>query len=139
MKVKEIMSKKIELMKAQDALQSAAKKMKAKDLGSIFVGDKDRLVGVVTDRDIVLRALTKSPNLKSLKLKDIMTKKVLCCFENDSVRSVALNMAKNQIRRLPVLNSAKKLVGIISIGNIAQLPEEHAGKALKKICKKMKQ
>jgi CBS domain-containing protein len=138
MKVKDIMKKKVQIMKPQDTLQSAAKKMKTQDLGCIFVSEKDRLVGIVTDRDIILRALTKESNLKTLKLKDVMTKKVLYCFEGDSLKSAAENMAKNQIRRLPVLNKTKKLVGVLSIGNIAQHSETDAGKAMKKICKKKK-
>lgn len=136
MKVGEIMSKHVQLVKPHDSLHETAKKMKEKDLGCVFVEEQDRLVGVVTDRDIVVRGISEHKNLESLKIKDVMTQKVLYCYEEDSVESVAQNMAKNQVRRLPVLNKDKRLVGVISIGNISHHSIKDAGEALKEICKK---
>lgn len=131
MKVKDIMNKQIQSMKPQDTLQSAARKMKSKHTGFIFIKEKNKLVGIVTDRDIVLRGLTKGTKVASLKLKDVMTKKVHFCFENDTIKSVTQSMAKNHIHRLPVLSKSKKLVGILSVGHIAHYSEQDAGKAIK--------
>jgi CBS domain-containing protein len=136
LKVKDIMQKTVHLMKPEDTIQQAAKKMHEKNVGCVFINKNEKLAGIVTDRDITIRAVSKGNHSGSVKLKDIMSPKILYCFDTDTVQNAAQNMAKNQIRRLPVLNKAKKLVGIISIESIAIKSAKDAGDALKKICKK---
>ena len=88
------------------------------DIGSLPVADGDRLVGFVTDRDIVVRALADSGGPNS-PVRDAMSERVLYCFEDESVESVAENMGRNQVRRLPVLTREKRLCGIVALGDIA--------------------
>ena len=83
------------------------------------VGDDDRLVGMITDRDIVVRAIAQGKSLDT-KVAEVMSKEMLYCFETDGIDDVARNMAKAQIRRLPVVNHAKRLVGIVSLGDLAR-------------------
>jgi CBS domain-containing protein len=88
------------------------------DSGSLPVGDGDRLVGFITDRDIALRAVAKSLP-PDTPVSEVMSREVLYCYEDENIDHVAQNMGAQQIRRLPVLNRAKRLVGIVSIGDIA--------------------
>jgi CBS domain-containing protein len=131
MKVKDIMNKKVETLKPQDSIQSAARKMKSKNTSFIFIKEKNKLVGIVTGHDIVQKGIAKGARGTSLKLKDIMTKKIHSCLETDTIKTVAQSMAKNQVHRLPVLNKSKQLVGLLSIGHIALHSEQEAGKAIR--------
>ncbi len=115
---KDIMSKKPECLSPNATLQAAAEKMRAHDYGFIPIGEKDRLIGVVTDRDIVIRAVAQGKDSDKTKLKDVMTKGIYYCFENDSIETVVQMMEKLQIRRLVVLNEAKRMTGVISLGDI---------------------
>jgi CBS domain-containing protein len=88
------------------------------DIGSLPVGENDRLIGMITDRDIVLRAVAKGRDTKT-HVRDVMSDRIQYCFEDDDVGSAAENMASLGVRRLPVLNRNKRLVGIIALGDIA--------------------
>lgn len=134
--VKEIMTKKVTLARPGESLVEAAKQMKRKDYGSLLVSENDRLVGVITDRDIVLRAVSKGKDLATATVKEVMTPKVLYCYEDETVEKAAANMAQNKIHRLPVLNKQKRLVGVISLGDISSCATGPAGKALHDICQK---
>ena len=135
MKVRDIMSPDVELVNPSDSIQSAAKKMADADIGFLPVGENDRLVGMVTDRDITLRAVALGKNPKSTKVRDIMTDKVLYCTEDDEVEDAADNMASLKIRRLPIVNDDKRLVGILSLGDIALKHDSAtAGMALEQVC-----
>jgi CBS domain-containing protein len=98
-------------------ISEAAKKMRDRDIGSVLVGSEDKLVGIVTDRDIVIRSLAQNG---SQKVQDVMTPKVLYCFEDDTIESVSENFAKNQVHRLPVLDRNKRLVGVVSLGDLSR-------------------
>lgn len=137
-KVKDVMQKNVLSMNPDDTLQNAAKKMHDKDLGYIFVNKNQKVTGIVTARDIIIRAVSKGKKLESLKLKDIMSSKILYCSEQDSLEKATQNMAKNKIHRLPVLNKAKKLVGVISFGNIASHSTKKSGKSAKNSGKTVK-
>ncbi len=119
MKVKDIMTKDVKFVNSGITIEEAAKIMLDRDVGSLPVGENDRLIGVITDRDIAVRAIAKGQNPKSATVKDVMTPKCLYCFEEDSLEEAASSMGKNQIRRLPVLNANKRLVGIISLGDVS--------------------
>lgn len=119
MLVKEIMSKKPFYLDPHTTLQKAAEEMSKHDCGSIPVGDGERLLGFVTDRDITLRAVAQGWDPTHTELKDIMTKPIRYCFEDDDLTKAIDSMTQNHIRRLVVLNKNKRLTGVISISDIA--------------------
>ena len=119
MLAKDIMSKRPEFLSPTVSLKEAANHMRTHDYGFIPVGENDRLIGAVTDRDIAIRAVATGKDPAKTTLRDIMTKGIHYCFESDSVETAAQQMEKLQIRRLAVLNKEKRLTGIISLGDIA--------------------
>jgi CBS domain-containing protein len=133
MQIREIMSRDVELLGPDDTIQEAARRMRDEDIGSLPVAENDRLVGYVTDRDIVVRGLADARGADQ-KVREVMTERVLYCFDDERVEDVAANMAKNQVRRLPVLTREKRLVGIVALGDIAtKAGEEPAEDALEGI------
>ena len=121
MQIKNIMTANATWLPCTATIQEAAQKMQQLDCGFIPVGENEKLVGVVTDRDIALRAVGQNKPANT-PVKDIMTTKVLYCCETDTVDSVVKNMQDQQIRRLIVLNNRtdKKLVGIVSVCDLVQ-------------------
>ncbi len=119
MLAKECMTKNVELGRPDMTVQEAARLMRDGDFGSLPINDNDRLAGMVTDRDIVIRAVAEGKDLASLHVRDIMSSKVLYCYEDQTLEEIAANLGDNQIRRLPVLSREKRLVGILSIGDLA--------------------
>jgi len=119
MKVKGVMTRGVECVRPDDTLQEAARKMKTLDVGPLPVcGDNDRIVGMVTDRDIVIRAVAEGRDPRTSKVQDAMTEGVCYCFEEDDVQEAARIMREEQIRRLVVLNSDKRPAGIVSLGDL---------------------
>ncbi len=118
MRISEAMTRNVCIANPDQTIRDAAKQMAEIDAGALPVGKDDRLVGMITDRDIVVRGVAagKSP---TAKVGDVMSKEVLYCFEDEDVEEVARNMADAKLRRLPVLNRDKRLVGIVSLGDIA--------------------
>lgn len=135
MQVKNIMSRDLEVVSPQNSLREAAQKMKALDVGPVPVVENRRLVGILTDRDITLRAVAEGKNPLVAKVEEIMTREVISCFEDQEVEEAARLMGDNQIRRLMVLDHDKNLVGILSLGDIATQTGEQAlaGEALEKV------
>ena len=129
MKVKHVMTRDVVVAKPDDPISEAAKRMGECDAGALPVGEGDRLVGVITDRDIALRAVAKrlSPDTP---VRDVMSREVLYCFDEEDVEHVARNMADQQIRRLPVVNRDKHLVGIVSLADLALHKPKAAGEAV---------
>lgn len=138
MKIKDIMSTNVKIVAPETLLNEVAKKMQASDCGSVLVGKDDRLLGVITDRDLALRCVAESHHPAETTAEQVMTKEILYCRDTDSMEDVALNMTKNKVRRMPVLDKDKRLVGIISLGDLAvHSTDEHhriCGKALGQIC-----
>lgn len=131
MKVKEIMSKKIKFIHPHAHVSEAAKLMREKDIGMIPVGEDDHLEGVVTDRDIVIRALANGMDLEKVTIREIMTPNCHYCFEEDTIEEASKHMSKDQIRRLAVLDKDKHVVGIVSLGDVATKgSDKEAAKAL---------
>ena len=120
MNVKSLMTKDVDLIEETEPLVNVARMMRDDDIGSVPVRNGDRLVGMVTDRDIVTRVLADGKNVTDLCAKDAMTDRVLYCRENWSAEEAAANMAENRVRRLPVLDENKQLVGIVSLGDISK-------------------
>jgi CBS domain-containing protein len=119
MLVKEVMSKKPFYLDPHTTLQKAAVEMSKHDCGIVPIGDGEKLLGMVTDRDITLRAVAEGWDPTHTELKDIMSKHVLYCFEDDDITKAVDSMSDNRIRRLIVLNKNKRLTGVVSIGDIA--------------------
>jgi CBS domain-containing protein len=120
MKLKEIMTKEIEVIHPDDTLQIAAQKMANRDIGFLPVCDGDRLVGVITDRDLVLRGIAQGINSTAMLGRELITSPVIYCFEDQGVKEAAKLMEENQIRRLVVLSRPdKRLVGVVSLGDLA--------------------
>ena len=118
MKVAEMMTRGVHTAKPDDTIIGAAKVMAQCDCGALPVDDQDRLVGMITDRDIVVRALAQGR--ADARIADVMSKDIRYCFEDEEVDAVAHNMADIQMRRLPVVDRNKRLVGILSLGDIAR-------------------
>lgn len=120
MKVKEIMTRDVEVVHPDDSLQTAARKMRDRDIGLLPVMDGDQLVGMLSDRDIVVRAAAEGMNPEATLGRDLMTSPVIWCYEDQDVNAAAEMMEKNQIRRLAVLDrNDEALVGIVSLGDLA--------------------
>ena len=136
MKILDIMSKNVEVVSPDALLQEVAQKMQKRDCGSVVVVKDDRLVGMITDRDIALRCISYSHDPSKTTAEDIMTPEILYCMDTDTADDVARNMAENKVRRLPVLNKEKRFVGIVSLGDLAShTNHELCGEALGVICK----
>ena len=118
MKVSEIMTRDICLASPSQTLRETAAEMEKRDIGVLPVGDNDRLVGMITDRDIAVRGISHGLGPEA-PVRDVMSAEVKYCFEDDDIDDLAQNMASEQIRRLPVFNDEKRLVGIISLGDLA--------------------
>lgn len=119
MRICEIMSHEVELIDPGSTIRDAACKMRAEDIGAIPVGENDRLVGMITDRDIVVRCVAEDRQPSQCLVRDAMSKKVCYCFEDDDLDAAAHIMAEHQVRRLPVLNRNKRLVGVISLADLS--------------------
>ena len=120
MKLKEIMTSDVEVIQPNDNLQTAAQKMRDRDIGFLPVCDGDRLVGVLTDRDVIVRAMAEGMEFKAMVGRDLMTSPAIYCFDDQSVDEAAKLMHDNQIRRLVVLNRGnKRMVGVVSLGDLA--------------------
>lgn len=119
MKIRDIETRNPEVISPDATICEAARKMRDLDIGMLPVCDGDRLVGSITDRDIAVRAIADGSDPLKTRVREIMTAKICYCFEDSDVEEAARIMEEEQIRRLPVLNSQKRLVGIVSIGDLA--------------------
>jgi CBS domain-containing protein len=135
MRVSEAMTREVRVATPGQSIRDVAKMMDEINAGAMPVGENDRLVGMITDRDIAVRAvaLGKGPDTP---VREVMsTEQVLYCYEDEEIDHVAKNMAENQVRRLPVVNREKRLVGIVALGDVAREEQRAGGKALKGVSK----
>jgi len=135
MLVREAMTDKVCIVNPEQTICDAARLMADNDIGALPVGENDRLVGMITDRDIAVRAVAahQSPDTK---IRDVMSSEVLYCFEDEDLDHVAGNMGDVKVRRLPVLNRDKRLVGIVSLGDLARKEDERtAGETVAQVSK----
>ena len=137
MKIRDVMTRTAQLTSPDDTLRHAAQMMKECDCGVLPVAEGDRLVGMITDRDIAVRGIAdgKGPDAK---VRDVMTDEVMYCFDDDGIQQVCQNMAEIQVRRLPVMSRDKRLVGIVSLSDLAK-KEANAAKALRGIARPSEQ
>jgi CBS domain-containing protein len=119
MKVKRAMHKGAMWISPDTPLLEIAKTMKEYDIGALPIGENDRLAGMVTDRDIVCRGVASGRDLSKLKARDVMTKGISYCREEDELKEALDVMEKRKIRRLPVINANKRMVGILSLGDVS--------------------
>ena len=124
MKLREIMSDNVEVIHPGDTLQTAAEKMRDRDIGFLPVCDGERLIGVLTDRDLITRALADGLESKAMLARDLVTSPAIYCFDDQSVDEAAKLMHDNQIRRLVVLSRDKQMVGVISLGDLAMTADD---------------
>lgn len=130
MKIRDCMSPDVHVASPGDSIQNAATMMAEIDAGAIPVGENDRLVGMITDRDIAIRAVAAGRG-PDARVSDVMSHDVKYCYEDEDTEHVLANMGNIQVRRLPVLNREKRLVGIVSIGDLAMTGERaKTGQAL---------
>jgi len=119
MKAKEAMHKGVEWVSPDTPVTTLAKKMLEQDIGAIPIGENDRLIGIVTDRDITLRAVANGKDISGLTARDVMTKGIVWCRDIDEVNQAVNIMQTKQVRRLPVIDQNKRMVGILSMGDIS--------------------
>lgn len=125
--VADVMTRGVRTMSPSDTLTQAAQAMDELNVGVIPVCEGEKLVGVVTDRDIVVRAVAQECDAKSTRLADVMSTNVRCATEDQEVDEVLGEMADTQIRRMPVLDRQERLVGIVTLGDIADKdPQDEA-------------
>ena len=133
MKVKDIMTRNVEVARPDESLQSVASRMARCDIGAMPVCDGDRIQGMITDRDIAVRAVAEGRG-PDTSAASVMTSDVEYCFEDDDFDEVCSKMSGRQIRRVPVMDEGRKLVGIVSLGDLAlQGSDRKAGEALEDI------
>jgi len=119
MQAKDLMTKGVECVSPEDTLEVAARKMKSLDVGPMPVCDHDRVVGMLTDRDIVVRAVAEGKDTRTARVREAMTVEVIYCFEDNDTEDVAKLMEDHLVRRVLVMNRDKRLVGIVSLGDLA--------------------
>ena len=119
MLLKEIMTSTVDVISRDAKAAEAALEMKYLDIGAMPVCDGERLCGMVTDRDLVVRVVAKGLDPKQVNVSDATSSEVFFCYEDEDLEKASQVMSQKQIRRLPILSRAKKLVGIVSLGDLA--------------------
>jgi len=133
MKISEIMTTNVECVDPETGIVDLARQMKTLDVGFLAVCENDRLIGTVTDRDIVLRGVGSGRDVNSSTARDVMSRGVYWCFEEDSVKDVSQRMREKEVRRMLILNKDKRLVGVVSLGDVSKVEEKESGKTLRDI------
>jgi CBS domain-containing protein len=119
MRVAEVMSRNVQMASPDDSLQDVARRMVSDDIGFMPVQDGERLVGTITDRDIVARGVAQGRDAKT-KVREVMSSDIKYCFDDEDMDHVVQNLGALQVRRLPVVNRAKHLVGVVSLADAAR-------------------
>jgi CBS domain-containing protein len=119
MQIREIMTREVDVIPPNASVRDAAAKMKELDVGAIPVCDGQKLKGLLTDRDITVRAVAEGRNPSEVQVAEIMSGEIAYCFEDETLEQAANLMESKQIRRLPILDRNKQLAGIISLGDIS--------------------
>ena len=132
-KVRDVMSHDVRIAVPEESIRNAARLMAELDAGVLPVGENDKLIGVITDRDIAVRAVAQGKE-PTTHVREVMSHEVLYCFDDQDLTAVAKNMSEQQVRRLPVVDRDKRLVGIISLADIAHHETARiAGEAVSRI------
>jgi CBS domain-containing protein len=132
MRISEVMTRDVRVVAPNQTIEEAARLMGELDIGALPVAENEKLVGMITDRDIAVRAVARSCGPQT-PISEAMTQDIKYCFEDQTTDEVTRNMADIQVRRLPVVDRNKRLVGILSLGDLAHADTPDAGMALKGI------
>jgi CBS domain-containing protein len=130
MQVAEVMSRDVARVSPRTSLVDAARIMRDTDVGALPVGEEDSLIGMVTDRDIVVRAVAEGRNGNEATVAEVLTSELYFCREGDDLEDAADIMAEHQVRRLPVLGEGGQLVGILALADVVRTDQDTAGAAL---------
>ncbi|MBP2237149.1 CBS domain-containing protein [Sinorhizobium kostiense] len=134
MRTEEAMHPGVRWIGPETDLRTIARIMKEEDVGALPVGENDRLIGMVTDRDVTVRALANGDDIESLTARDVMTKDIIYCRTTESVEDAIHLMEAKRIRRLPVINEDKRMVGMLSLGDISHCSsQELTGELVKAV------
>ncbi|MCY1083483.1 CBS domain-containing protein [Archangium lansingense] len=132
--IREVMSGDVEVINPNDTLRDAAEKMRSLNVGPLPVCDGQRILGMITDRDIVVRAIALGRDPNSTQVADAMSSGIEYCFDDDNTDDVLRRMKAKQIRRMIVVDRSKKLVGIVSLGDLSgEVSEQKVGETLEGI------
>jgi CBS domain-containing protein len=135
MKVSEVMTRDVQTVRPEQPVQQAASFMLSADAGSIPVTDGDRLIGMITDRDIAVRGIAKGYG-PDTPVRELMTNDVICARADDDVEEIASRMSEAQVRRLPVIDEQERLCGIVSLGDLSrESDDDTASEALEGVSK----
>jgi CBS domain-containing protein len=137
MQVKEVMTRRVLSLGPEASIVDIAVLMRDEDVGVVVITEGNDLLGVITDRDIVIRALAAGRDMRTAKAREIMSDAVFCCADDTPVEDVLEEMAEEQVRRVPVLNGSRHLVGVVSLGDLSQAKTKRAGDALREISSPM--
>lgn len=127
MRIKELMTNHAEWIEASTPLRDVSRTLRDKNIGCLPVGEKDRLIGMITDRDVCCRGVADGLDPDKATARDVMTDGIVWCYDDQTDKDAAELMQKNDIRHLPVMNRQKRLVGVLSLGDLAY----RGGKSLK--------
>ncbi|WP_373998979.1 CBS domain-containing protein [Bdellovibrio bacteriovorus] len=119
MKVRDVMTPKAKVINFEHSVLEAAQIMQQEDCGSVPVEKDDKMIGMITDRDITIRVVAQGKDPRRTKVEEVMSEGINYCFEEDSIEEVNEKMSRHQHRRLPVVNKDKRLVGMVSLGDVA--------------------
>ena len=134
MKVKDVMHRGVTWVEPTTPIREIARMMRDNDIGSVPVGENDRLVGIVTDRDIICRGIADGADVSALRAGDVMSKPIIYCRADDELEHAIRIMEKNKIRRLPVIDKDKRLAGILALGDISEIGgQEMAGEVMRSV------
>lgn len=135
-KIRDVMSRDVEIVSPDTPLDEIAKKMLRRDCGCVIVAKNDRLIGMITNRDLALRCIAESHHPAEVKAQQVMTPDILYCRDTDDADAVTRNMGQNKVRRLAVLDANKRLVGIVTLGDLAMHSNHRlCGETLGNICR----
>ncbi len=133
MLVKEVMTPNAEWIDPETTVLEAAKRMHNKDTGSLLVGENDRIIGMVTDRDIACRGVAQNLNPAKTPVRKVMTEKIIWCFDDQAIEDAAHLMEGKKIRRLAVMNREKRMVGFLSVDDLAHRAHALSGEVLDQV------
>lgn len=129
-KIKDVMTRQVDVISPDASIAEAAQRMRTGDFGLLPVGENDRMIGAISDRDIVVRAVAEG-KAADTHVREVMSEGILWAYDDDSVEDAVKIMSKHQVRRLPIINHDKRLVGIVALGDLAVNRElQPAAKAL---------
>ena len=134
MKVRDVMHRGVSWVEPNTTISEVARMMRVNDIGSVPVGENDRLVGMVTDRDIICRAVAEGSDVNTLIVREVMSKPIIYCRADDDLQLAIRIMEKNKVRRLPVIDKDKRLTGMLALGDISQIGgQELAGEVMRSV------